>query len=232
MVTKRKCPFREKKCSLSVLGFYYNNWYIQPYNGNDYGTGLYHSEKTSSSCVLYTFGVILDGCYHEHACCDSHNSGRRPFHAISFTSQTPSFQWPKQWVIRQWGQRIVNTSWSCSNTFFNDQTLSPHYYVVLAANPKWRTAYKGNYANLFARYFSCHFNILMDSTISLEGKPKLMKEKFQFLILAVAIMATSLVRSVWVWRVCILLSHTSKRLIYPFKVLLKDDTKTIKLLTS
>lgn len=231
-MAKRKCPFRETKCSLSILGYYYNNWYIQLYNENDYGTGLYYSEKTSSSRVLYTFGLLLDGCYHEQACCDSYNSGRRPFHAIRFTSQTPRLQWPKQWVIRQWGHRIVNTSWSCSNTFFKDQKLSPHYYVFLVANTKWRTAYKGNYANLFSRYFSCHFNMFMHSIISLKIKPKLMREKFQFLILAVAIMATSLARSIWVRRVCTLLSHTSRRLIYPFNVLLKDGTKTIKLLTS
>ena len=153
MVAKRKCLFRETKCTLSVLGYYYNNWNIRPYNENDYGIGLYHSEKTPSSRVLYTFGLLLDVCYHDRACCDSHNSGRRPFHAIRLTSQTPSFQWPKQWVIRQWGQRIVNTSWSCSNTFFNERTLSPHYCVVLVANPKWGTAYKGKYRNSFSRYF-------------------------------------------------------------------------------
>lgn len=130
-MAKRKCPFRETKCSLSVLGYYYNNWNIQPYNDNDYGIVLYYSEKTSSSGVLYTFGLLLDDCYHEQACCDLHSSGRCPFHAIRLTSQTPSFQWPKQCVIRQWGQRIVNTSWSCSNTFFNNQTFSPHFVLFL-----------------------------------------------------------------------------------------------------
>jgi hypothetical protein len=175
---------------------------------------MYYSEKTSSSLVLYTVGLLLDGCYHEQACCDSQNSGRCPFHAIRFTSQTPSFQWPKQWVIRQWGQRIVTTSWSCSNTFFNDQKLSPHFCVVFVANPRWYTAFKSNYGNVFSRYISCHFNRFMDSTISLKNNSKLMRENFPFLILTFAIMVTSLVRNIWVWRVCTLMSHTAKRLIY------------------
>jgi hypothetical protein len=101
VVAKGKCPFRETKRSLSVLGNYYNNWNIQPYNDNDNNIGLYYSEKTSSYRVLYTFCLLLDGCYHEQAGCDSHNSGRCPFHAIRLKSQNPSFQWPKQWVIRQ-----------------------------------------------------------------------------------------------------------------------------------